>query len=163
MQIAINIIGVIAFLFLCIGFNQKSVKDILKFKLAGDIAWSIHYFLLGAYTGMAANLVNMTREIFFLKMKKQSTYLLVIFTLLTWLMSFVTWGGWFSILPSLASTFAVFSFWQKNVSVTRAIGLLNNAIVLTYAIFARSYMGIIAEITVAISIIYSLIKERYFC
>ena len=71
------------------------------------------------------------------------------------------WHPCFSILPSLASTFAVFSFWQKNVSVTRAIGLLNNAICLTYAIFARSYMGIIAEITVAISIIYSLIKQKY--
>ena len=56
-------IGIIVFL-LC--FQFKDMKTARKIKMAVDVIWATHYFLLGGYPAFAINVICFFREIVFL-------------------------------------------------------------------------------------------------
>ena len=64
----IGALGIIVFLF-C--FHCNTMKNVLKVKLLVDIIWGLHYFLLGAYSGFAINVVCCIRELVFMNHHKK--------------------------------------------------------------------------------------------
>ena len=152
--------GFIGIALLCFSFARKNMKNALKFKLIADIVWGLHFGFLGAFAGMVANIVCAVREISFLTSKKSRKWLLIIFVMINFIVAYFRWEGIKSILPAIASALATYSFWQKNMTVTRVIGLINNAIYFTYDVFVGSYLGMLSELTVATSIIVTFIVKK---
>ena len=64
MQIIIQAIGILGILASVIAFQKKKHNQILLFKTLNEFLFAIQYFLLGAYTGMAMNLVGCVRNTF---------------------------------------------------------------------------------------------------
>ena len=50
--ILIQILGLIAWLFLVFSYYRKNTDKILVFQITGTLLYCIHYFLLGAYSGL---------------------------------------------------------------------------------------------------------------
>lgn len=152
--------GIILFVIM---YHSPKMKGILKIKLLMDIFWAIHYFLLGAYTGSVTNIICITREGIFMNNDKKvfrSRFWLYLYVLIFLCAALRTWQGWYSILPAAVSTLATFSFWQKNVTMARVIGVTNNIFMFTYDIFVGSYMGLIGESLAFLSIVTALIHNR---
>ena len=50
--ILIQMIGILAWLFLVVSYYRKNTNKILVFQIIGTLLFCLHYFLLGAYSGL---------------------------------------------------------------------------------------------------------------
>ena len=155
-------IGFIGMIMCLLCFHCRKHNSVLYVKLAGDVSWTLHYFLLGAFSGSAANLICTIREITYIfeKNEKRRYMWLAFFITLNWVSAFLTWKGFQSILPALVTTLGAYSFWQKNVKVTRVIGIMTGSLMFTYDIFAKSYIGMFSETLTIISAVLALIRFK---
>lgn len=109
-----RIIGVIAVAVSCVIFLGRKRRTILIAKFTADVLWFFHYFLIGAYSGAALNVLALGREsVFYNKEKKWAShrFWLFLFLGLTIASCLMTWEGPASLLPMIGSCFAVVSFW----------------------------------------------------
>ena len=109
-----QIIGVVAVAVSCIIFLGRKRRTILLCKFTADVLWFCHYFLIGAYSGAALNVLALGREsIFYNKEKKWAShrFWLYLIMALTIASCILTWEGPISLLPMIGSCCAVVSFW----------------------------------------------------
>lgn len=157
-----QIVGFLGIVALVVCFQPKRMKNVLKLKLLCDVTWGLHYFLLGAYSGFATNVVCCIREIIFMSDRKifKSQLWLLVFVGFNIISAILTWKTVFNILPATASVLSTFAFWKKKVLLTRCIALMNNILMFTYDVAVASYFGIFAESLTFISVIIALIRHR---
>ena len=86
---------------------------------------------------------------------------LILFLIINWVSAALVWKGLYCFLPALVSTLGTFSFWQKNMTVARVIAIVNNVLMFTYDVYVLSYMGMIGEALVFLSVISALLIQRY--
>ena len=109
-----QIIGVIAVTISCVVFLGRKRKTILLCKFTTDVLWFWHYFLIGAYSGAALNILALFREGIFMNKEKKwasSKFWLYLIMTLTVISCLLTWEGLPSLLPMIGSCCAVVSFW----------------------------------------------------
>lgn len=139
--------------------HNRNMRNILLCKMMIDIAWGIHYLLLGAFMGVFVNAISLFREITFLCNRNHPPkYQLLIFIVLNYIAVGFTWKGFYSVLPALACTFATYSFWQKSVVRARYIALLNNCLFFAYDFCVGSLSGIVCETLTFASVLLSILK-----
>ena len=144
-------------------YHSKNVNNVLQKKLGMDVVWALHYFMIGGYTGCLTNVICCAREIVFMNNDKKifkSRLWLLLFVALNWLSAILMWRGVYSLLPALVSTLGSYSFWQKNITVTRGIALINNVLMFTYDIFVLSYMGMIGESLAFLSVLSAMAMAK---
>ena len=60
-----QILGIVAIVLGFLTFQMKSREKLVIFQIAATLAFSLHYYLIGAYSGMALNIVAMIRNVVF--------------------------------------------------------------------------------------------------
>ena len=55
---------------------------------------------------------------------------------------------------------ASYSFWQKNIHVTRVIAIFNACLMFTYDIFLLSYIGMVSESLTFITVFVAVVKSK---
>lgn len=161
-QIAAQVFGAIGILVFIILYQFNDMKNVLKAKMSMDVLWAAHYLLLGAYSAFATNLICLGRELVFFNDDKKpfkSKAWLWIFIAFNIVSAILTWKGFYSIFPAVASSLATVSFHQKNITVARIIGITNNILMFTYDIFVGSYMGLVGETLAFISVILAIFRN----
>ena len=109
-----KIIGWVAVAVSCVIFLGRKRRTILLSKFTADVLWFFHYFLIGAYSGAALNVLALGREsIFYHKEKKWASHKFWLYLILglTIFSCLLTWEGPISLLPMIGSCSAVISFW----------------------------------------------------
>ena len=163
-QIAAQVLGAIGILIYVIMYHSKNVNNVLHKKFWMDIVCALHYFLIGGYTGCITNVICCAREAVFMNNDKKifkSRLWLILFLIINWVSAALVWKGLYCFLPALVSTLGTVSFWQKNMTVARVIALVNNVLMFTYDVYVLSYMGMIGEALVFLSVISALLIQRY--
>ena len=92
--------GIIAIVLGFLSYQVKTKSKLLFLQGAVAFAFIIHYLLIGAYTGMAMNALNILRNFLYdRRTKKGSTgkALPIIFVIVQAVMCLFTWDGWYSI------------------------------------------------------------------
>lgn len=156
-----QLIGVVATVLCFMIYQQKSRKQILFVKMLADLTWLLHYFFLGAYSGVAICIISITRAIVFLNPEKKWANKRVwvpIFILMAFVMGYLTWGGVFSLFPMLASLISIVSFAQNKPKVTRFLAFPVSASLLIYDFHIVSIPGIINESAVIISSFIGILR-----
>ena len=70
-QILAQALGFLGTIIIIIGMQQKKYKHIVMCKIGNEFLSSVHYLLLGGYTGMLANLAScMTNGFYYFRIKK---------------------------------------------------------------------------------------------
>ena len=157
-----GLVGIAVFL-LC--FQFKEMKTARKIKMAVDVIWATHYFLLGGYSAFAINVICFFREIVFINSDKKFfsgkiwLYMFIAFNLAS---AVLTWKSIFSILPAITACIATYSFWQKNIKKARVLALTNNCLMFTYDLTMEniSYMGLVSETLAFFAVIIAMIRHR---
>ena len=142
---------------------QNERKRLLLTKLSADLLWTLHYCLLGAFSGAAIALIGVVRSCVFLNENKRwasGRKWLIVFLVLSILSAGFTYKNAASLLPMCASLLAVLSFWQRKPSLTRFLAFPISVSMLIYDIFAGSSVGIINEAVVLISSLAAVIRFR---
>ena len=162
MFIIAQLVGLIAMTGTISAFQINNRKGMLKVLIGTAFLYSVHFFLLGAYTGTAMNAVNMFRNyVFYNKYDKKwanSNLWLVFFIVLFIFMGLLTWQGWYSSLPVIAVVSGAVAFWMKNPRYIRLLALIASPCWFVYNFIVGSYPGMAVEIFTATSIVVAIIR-----
>ena len=161
MQTIGQLVGVIALALAVISFQQKTRKYILTFQLLANIAFVLHFSLIGAYTGALLNAVAMLRSIVFVNKEKRwadKRQWLYVFCVLSIFAGVVTWEAWYSVLPIAGMICSSVAFWVKKPKNVRLISFPSSPLWLIYNLLGKSYAGVLTEIINMTSIIIAIIR-----
>ena len=158
MNIIAQIIGFAGIAANALIYQQNSRLEILRMKLISDLLWAIHYFLIGAYSAAAIACIGIMREIVFIKRKRLSS--LIIFLILSFGSAILTWNGYSSLLPSIASAASVISFYIGKSEITRIMSFPISGCMGTYSALTGSVAGVVNELLTVTSSIVALARSR---
>lgn len=161
MQIIIQAIGVLGIIASIIAFQTKNHNQILWFKTLNEFLFAVQYFLLGAYTGMAMNLVGCVRNIIFAKQvekNKKTIFSVIIFSILFTAFGIATWQGLKSLLIIVAKVLSTVAYSNKNTTVVRVIIFITSISWLIYNTCVFSIAGVLCETFTLASIILGMIR-----
>ena len=157
-QTAFGFAGMLACL-ICYQFSQQ--RKVLTTKLFADFFWGTHYYLVGGYAGMITNIICAVRETTYLidKNENRRKIWLALFIVIGWILSYFKWEGIASILPTATFTLGAYSFWQKNVKITRVFAVIIAMMMLLYDVCVKSYIGILNESVTILTVLIALFKH----
>ena len=162
MELVAQIIGIIALVCSVISFQQKTHKIMLVFQLLATVLFSVHFALLGAYTGAILNGIAVFRSVVFMNKDKKwakNKAWLILFCIVSVAAGAMTWdGSVISIFPVFGLLFTTVAFWIKTPKYVRMTAFPSSPLWLAYNIINRSYGGAITEIINMISIIVAMIR-----
>ncbi len=157
-----QIIGFVAMGIIVFSYQQKSHKNILTFQMVSGLLFTIHYFLIGAYTGCISNLIGAGRSAIYANRGKNAftSFKLwpVIFSVVFIASGIPTWLNLFSAFPMIAMVVSSVVLWIDSPKINRALSIPTSACWLIYNIATLSYAGIATEIFVLSSIIIGMIR-----
>ncbi len=116
--------GILGFALSVISFQQNTQKRIVFVQFLANVSFTIHFYLIGAYTGSILNGIAIIRSFAYcFKDKKwaSSNIWIVIFSLAFVVAGVFTWEGPLSILPTVAMVLSSISFGIKNPKLVRRI------------------------------------------
>ena len=121
--------------------------------MMASLLWSSHFFLLGALTGAAMNLLSTVRSYVYYKVKptKKNRWVLWLFEALTVIATALTWAGLISLLPLVGSLFSVIAFWHKKPKIIRRLAIGSSPPWFVYNTIIGSYPGMAVEVLLVTS------------
>ena len=162
-DILAQLIGAFAMCSLFMTYQQKDRKGVLVGKLFADGFWTIHYFLLGAYAGMAPNMVAIVREFVYMQRGQKKwlsgIWVPLAFASVNLLIGIFTYKDWYSLLPIIGTGCVALALWLKNPVYTKLILFPVSVGYFIYDIFVHSYVGILSEIVGCISLIIYFVRS----
>ena len=161
MNIIIQLIGGLGIVASIIAFQCKKHNTILFFRTLNEAIFALQYFLLGAYTGMAMNIVGCVRNIIFTKLiikNKKTTSITIFFGIIFTLFGICTWQGLKSVLIIIAKVLSTIAYGNKNTTIIRVIIFITSTSWLIYNYYAFSIAGVLCETFTIISLIIGIIK-----
>ena len=161
MEILIQCIGGLGILVSVAAFQCKKHKHILNLRALSEFIFAVQYFLLGAYTGMAADRIGVLRTRIFTRQiaaGKKTTGSIAVFSLAFTIFGLLTWEGPKSILVIVAKVLSTVAYGNQNPTVVRAIILITSSCWLVYNIYVFSLAGIACEVVTLVSLITGIIR-----
>jgi hypothetical protein len=144
-----------------IAYQQNKRKNILLCTVISASLFTIHFILLGAYTGAIMNLLAGLRSLVFMNNTKKwarSKAWVAVFMIVYTVACIATWDKWYSVLPLIAMLLTTISNWMQSEKKIRFLTFPNSPCWLVYNILNGSVAGIITEIFVMSSLIIAIIR-----
>lgn len=164
-DVLIQLIGGLGIVASIAAFQFKKHGTVLVFRTLNEVFFAVQYFLLAAYTGAAASVIGVARNLIFKKRVekgKENTAFIVIFSILFTLFGILTWEGPKSILIIVAKVLSTISYGNKNTTVIRTVGLVTTTSWLVYNWVVFSIAGVLCEAFTLVSLITGIIRLDLF-
>lgn len=147
--IFIQLIGILAWLMLIFSYYRKDTNRILVFQIIGTILYCLHYYLLGAYSGLFICAFEVIFDYGYYKTDKDKyIYMLSIpIRIFGGLISFKTIVDVFPIIASLIDGYSLTK--KKKIVVVGAI--ISYTLWVIYDICVMSYSGVLTDGLVVLS------------
>ena len=151
-------VGIISWGLLVYSYYKKDIDDILKYQVVGGVFEIIHYFLLGAYSGLIVVFLELIRDYSYYK-TKYDKYIFIISLPIYFIIGYYSYNYMMDLLPVLAS--CIDGYALANKKLVAVIGsILNNTLWLIYDFYCGSYVGVIAEVLFILSNFYVLLRDN---
>ena len=167
MQIFAHSLGIAAMLILISSLQIHDKKKLVIMQTAGVICFSLHYFLIGAYSGAALNLICAIRNLLYYRRTargENGVLIPIIFAVLIIIASVFSWDGYHSLFIISGLVINTLGLGLLGTQNFRKSLLVSCPLVLIYNIFEFSIGGIINEalsiISATIGIIRYIRKKR---
>jgi len=160
-NIWIQLLGMLGFAASLIAFQCKKHKPIVVLRTVNELVFALQYFLLGAYTGTAMNLLGSVRNLIFTKQvdRGRSTRgTMVLFSALFFVFGLLTWQGPKSLLIIAAKVLSTVAYGNKNPAMIRLLVLITSSAWLIYNASIYSYAGVISEAFTIGSILIGMVR-----
>ena len=158
-----QVLGIVAVILGFISFQMKSPGRILLFQVITAFVFSVHYFLIGAYTAVALNLMASAQCVFYYFRDKRGSRSLaepVIFTVLVIVAGILTWEGWYSVFIMSGLVVNSVSLAFSDAQKIRIAMFIKSPLCLLYNIFVLSGGGIIYECAVLVSSVIGILRNK---
>lgn len=160
-QIFVQALGIIGIIASVMSFQCKKHGKLMILRTANEFFFAVQYFLLGAYTGMAMNLIGCVRNLIFVRMVKQDKNTIparVAFSVLFLVGTAFTWSGLKSVLIGIAKVISTVAYGSSNTFVVRVMVLITSTSWLIYNMIVKSYAGCVCEFLTLCSIIVGIVR-----
>lgn len=155
--------GIVAIILGFISYQVRTQRQILFMQSTVAVVFCVHYFLIGAYSGMAMNAVNIIRNLFYdYRTRKgiDSKLIPIAFVIIQAFMCVFTWEAWYSVFVLIGICVNTYCMSFSNPQNVRKSILVTSPFVLTYDIFARSLGGSIYESVALVSAFIGILRNR---
>ena len=156
-----QILGIIAIIIGFITFQMKTKRQILFLQTTTAVLFCFHYFLIGAPTGVAMNVVATVRNIVYdyCGTKGYKTKLVPIaFVVIQAVMAILVWEAWYSVFVLLGICINTYCMSLSNPQTVRSSILVSSPLVLVYNVCTRSIGGMIYESVAVVSSAIGLVR-----
>ena len=157
-----QLIGIIALLFSITVFQLNERSKMLRLSMMASILYAVHFFLLGAVTGAALNLISALRSFCFFHLKpttQQRHGILFTFIIFQCAATALTWQGFVSVFALIASILSAYAAWHQKPKQIRRWALASPPFYFVYDALSQSYPGMLVEIIIIFS---NLVGEYRF-
>ncbi|MBQ7779135.1 MAG: YgjV family protein [Clostridia bacterium] len=158
-----QVIGIVAIIIGIVTYQIKSRRGIMIANIASTVCFALHYMLIGAYVGMALNMVATVRNIVFYNSdmsKKKSTVFSVFFSVIVCVAGLITWEAWYSALQIVSSVLRNFILSLSKPNSIRKGIMIVLPMTLVYNIIVFSIGGIISDSCSIVSTAISIFRYR---
>jgi len=164
-----QILTVISYMFFASTYYAKDRKKVMPLNCVGKITIMIAYFLLGAWSGVAMQIVAIVRNIAFMinekingkskKIDAADVIILLIVCIVSIILALNTYQGMFSLLPIIATLMYTYAVCQKNIKTYKLLGIPIEILWTIYNIYIKSILGIALEFVMLSSCITGYVLE----
>lgn len=154
-------IGVVGMLFGILSFQFKRHKDIVLLKMASELVFVIQYFMLGAWTAAAMNLISGVRNYAFYKLVKKhisTVPVIILFCIIVLITGYFTFEDSTSLIPICSKILTTVSYGIKNEKWLRRITVPSCAMWIIYNILIGSIAGIMTDTFALVSLLVAMYK-----
>ncbi len=156
-MIYIQLIGLLAFCVLVLSYYKKDSNTILTYQITSNLAYAVHYFLLGGLSGAFISFVGAIRNIIFVKVKRVNILLVTIFTIIYLIITIIFYESLYSIFPMCANICYLIFISKKDKKNILIGAILNSLFWMLYSTFVYSIVGIVTE---SILIIFNTVQLK---
>lgn len=159
-----QIIGVIAVFMTLLSYQMKTNKQLLIVQTIATTLFSVHYYLIDAFSGLALNILAIARNLVFYY--RDSVKILSgkavpwIFAVLMGVFGIFPWRGWHTVLITAGIAINTIFLSLPDAQKIRKSILLTSPMVLIYDVFEGSVGGIVNESVAILSSIVGIIRYR---
>ena len=156
-----QIIGSIGAVAVIIGMQQKQYGRVVFCKIFNEFLSSIHYLLLGGYTGMIINLAScFSNGVYWYRNKKEKNNLpfQILFGAVFVTLGALTWHGWISIFVVLAKLVSSVALGIKNTRVIRMLNMISYPCWLVYNAYMVSIPGLVGDSLTLLSVMIAIVR-----
>lgn len=161
LDVLANISGILGIVAAILAFQCKQHSKLMLFRTANELLFALQYCIMGAYTGMAMNLIGCVRNLVFAGMverKKDTMAARFFFSGIALVFILFTWEGPKSLLSGVAKTISTFAYGSKHTSVVRILTLFTCTAWLFYNVLVGSRAGILCELLTIGSIMIGILR-----
>ena len=161
LNVIAQVIGFLGTIVVVIGMQQKQYKRIVLCKIGNEFLSSVHYLLLGGYTGMLANLAScLTNGCYYFRIKKGKSTLpfQIAFGAMFVVIGALSWHGPISIFVVLAKLLSSVALGMKHPRTIRILNLISNPCWLIYNIYMGSFAGMLTDSMVILSVAIAIVR-----
>ena len=156
-------LGVIAIVLGVLSYQMKTRQRLVVVQLLTTITFSIHYCLIGAWSGMALNAVSAVRNVVYFCTEKKggsSKKWSYIFAVIMSIAGILSWQGWYSVFMVAALVINCIGMGFTNPQSTRKSILITSPLALIYNCFVLSAGGTVFEVMSIISAALGIWRNR---
>lgn len=142
-------------------YQSNKHKNILLLMMLCSTLWCVHFGLLGHWTAVAMNGLNVVRNIVFCFRERkwgQSNLIPILFIVISLILTIFTYEDLWSVVPFIASIFAITSVWQTNTKILRFLSVPVCICWFVYNIFHDSWAGTANEAFTLISLTIAIVR-----
>ena len=163
-RIIAQAIGIVAMILTILCYQLKKRNRILVMQYTGNALWVAHYFLLGSFTGLIMNALNVVRGIIYSIDKKwaKSNVWIVVFCAASITLGVLFFQAWFSVLPIIGTVIATIALRIPDENTLRKVYIFSVPPWIVYNLLVRSIPGVISATFTLISLIVALIRYKGF-
>ena len=156
-------LGVVAIVLGILSYQMKTRQGLVLVQLLTTVTFVIHYFLIGAWSGMALNAVSTVRNIIYMYVEKKGgscRKLSVVFAVIMGIVGIVAWQAWYSVFMVAALAINCIGMGYTNPQSTRKSILITSPMALIYNCFVWSVGGAIFESMSIVSAALGIWRNR---
>lgn len=156
----IQLLSVVAWLFLLFSYYRKNTKKILIFQILANITFCMHYFLLGAFSGIFVCGVEALCNLGYYRREKNKYIIYYISIPFRILGGMFVFKNWIDIMPIGASLIDGYVLTKKKNYVVKG-AILTFLIWFIYDMKVKSYSGALCDMLIILSNISILKKSMH--
>ena len=156
-----QVIGFFGLICCMTAYQMKTQKRIVTVQIVSCTFFTVHFLMLGAYTGALMNFIAAVRSVVFANKDKKwasSNWWIVFFSAVCVVAVGFTWEGAISLLPMAGMVLTSISWGIEKASLVRLISLPSSPLWIIYNFISKSMAGVLTEVFVMISIVTAIIR-----
>ena len=156
-------LGIVAIALGFLSYQMKTREGLVFAQFATAICFVLHYLMIGAYSGMALNIISVIRNYVYFQLGKKGSVAkvwAVVFSVIMGAIGILSWQNWYSIFVVLGLIINSYCMSFSNPQSIRKSIFVTSPLVLIYDVLVLSVGGAVYESIAIISAVLGILRTK---